>query len=74
MTSSEVLKLIRRTPFVSFKIHLSDGGRVRVDSPWEIATSPSSRTVTRYEPNGEMCLIPVRNITEITTESSEGIA
>lgn len=67
MNATEILKLMNRSPFEPFEVHLSDGARIRVDHPWQIATSPHSPTCAIYEDEDGMRIVSFRNITEIVT-------
>src|SRR5262249_20523310 len=67
------IKLMNRTPFAPFEIHLSDGERIRVEHPYEIATRPKSRTcIIIYEEDEGVRIVAFRNITEVVTKASAG--
>jgi len=74
MTSKKLIELIVRTPFLPLEIRLSDGGTVRVDHPWQLATSANSPTCVFYGDNDEMRIISLRNVTEIVTSNLDRLS
>ena len=69
MTSNQIIDLMNQSPFHPFAIHLSDGTRVRIEEPFQIATRRNSPTCVVYEANEQTRFISIRNITEIVVES-----
>lgn len=67
MNASHILKLMNGNPFEPFEIRMSDGGRVMVEHPWQIATSPHSAVCAIFEDPEGMHIVAIRNITEIVT-------
>ncbi len=72
MTALQLIKLMNRTPFEPFEIHLTDGARIRVEHPYEIATRPKSRTCIIYDEDEGMRIVAYRNITEVVTKTTSG--
>jgi hypothetical protein len=70
MTANEMLNLTNRTPFEPFEIRLSDGMRIPVDHPWQIATAPDSAVCVVFEAEQGMRIVAFRNITEVVTTVS----
>jgi hypothetical protein len=67
MNATEMLKVMNRSPFEPFEIHLSDGASNRVEHPWEVATSPHSPVCAVFDEEHGMRIVAYRNITEIIT-------
>jgi hypothetical protein len=67
MNASEMLKVMNRTLFEPFEIHLADGVSVRVEFPWQVATSPHSPVCAVFDEEHGMRIIAFRNVTEIVT-------
>ncbi len=74
MNAKKIIELIVRTPFQAFEIRLTDGSRVQVDHPWQVATAANSPTCVFYGDNDEMRIISIRNITEIMTSSHDSLS
>jgi hypothetical protein len=72
MTAVQMIKLMNRTPFEPFEIHLTDGARIRVEHPYEIATRPTGRTCIIYDEDEGMRIVAYRNITEVVTKTISG--
>jgi hypothetical protein len=71
MTANQMIDLMNRTPFAPLEIHLSDGARLRIEHPYEIATKPNSAICIVYD--GELArFISFRNITEVITAPNNG--
>jgi hypothetical protein len=71
MTANQIIELMNRSPFSPIEIHLSDGARIRVEHPYEIATKPNSAICVVYD--GELArFISFRNITEVVTAPLNG--
>ncbi len=74
MNAKKIIELILRTPFQTFGIRLTDGSRIRVDHPWQVATAANSPTCVFYGEDDEMRIISIRNITEIMTSSRDSLS
>jgi hypothetical protein len=61
---------MNRVPFQPFEIHLSDGARIRVENPYEIATRPKSQSCIIYEEDEGILFVAYRNITEVITKAT----
>ncbi|OLE51321.1 MAG: hypothetical protein AUI36_18695 [Cyanobacteria bacterium 13_1_40CM_2_61_4] len=72
MTALQLIKLMNRIPFEAFEIHLTDGARIRVEHPYEIATRPKSPTCIIYDEDEGMRIVAYRNITEVITKATAG--
>lgn len=73
MTAVQMIELMNRTPFEPFEIHLTDGARIKVEHPYEIATSPKSRACSIYDDDeGIMRIVAYRNITQVVTKAAAG--
>jgi hypothetical protein len=70
VNATQMIELMNRTPFEPFEIHLSDGVRIRVKHPYEIATRPDSATCIIFDDTGRMRIVAYRNITEVITAAS----
>jgi hypothetical protein len=67
MTANRLIESMNRAPFEPHELHLSDGERIQVENPYEIATRPNSPTCTVYPDDDRMRVIALRNITEVIT-------
>jgi hypothetical protein len=72
MTANQLIDLMNRSPFTPLEIHLSDGERIRVEQPYQIATTRNSPTCVIYEEDERMRFVSYRNITEVITTSVNG--
>ena len=72
MTAVQIIELRNRTPFEPFEIHLMDGARIRVEHPYEIATSPKARTCVIFDEDEGMSTVAYRNITQVITKATAG--
>ena len=70
MNATHMIELMNRTPFEPFEIHLSDGANIKVQQPYQIATSQKSRTCTIYDTDDRMRIVAFRNITEVITANT----
>ncbi|MCB9934601.1 MAG: hypothetical protein H6840_02830 [Planctomycetes bacterium] len=66
MTRDEITKMYERQPFEPFRIHLADGRAIDVVHREFIAISPTGRTVTVYQPDGDWNLIDLMLVTDIS--------
>ena len=69
MTARQMITLMNRTPFEPFVIHLTDGTRIPVDHPYEIATRPKSPACIIFDKDEDMRIVAYRNITEVITKT-----
>ena len=68
MNAMQMIELMNRVPFDPLKIHLSDGTRIRVEHPYEIATQPNGIACIVYE--GDVArFVAYRSITEVITSA-----
>lgn len=70
MTALQMIKLMNRTPFEPFEMHLSDGARIRAEHPYVVATRPKSPTCIIYDEDEGMRIVAYRNITEVVTKAT----
>lgn len=68
MTSNDIISLMNRVPFAAFEIRMSDGNRVRVEEPFQVATRRNSPVCIVYGGDDQTHFVSVRNITEIVTD------
>jgi hypothetical protein len=73
VTSNRILELINRLPFVPLEIHLSDGARISVTYPYDIAVNPHSADFTVFEDH-QLRFVSVRSITEVVTSTDSADA
>jgi hypothetical protein len=70
MTSNQLIDLMNRQPFKPFSIHLSDGSKIDIDEPFQIATRRNSPTCVVYESPERTRMVALRNVTEVVIEST----
>ena len=70
MNATQMIELMNRDPFAPLNIRLSDGSRIRVEQPYEIATRPNSPSCAVYEEDDRMRIVSFRNITEVITTTT----
>jgi hypothetical protein len=70
MTATQMISLMNRTPFEPFEIHLTEGARIRVEHPYEIATRPKNATCIIFDDDEGMRIVAYRNITEVVTKAT----
>lgn len=70
MNAGQMIELMNRIPFEPLEIHLSDGTRIRVEQPYQIATQPDGSCCFIYEDDGRMRFVAYRNITEVITTAT----
>jgi hypothetical protein len=73
MTIEQLRNFYSVRPFRPFIMHLADGRQVAVQHPEFLATAPSGRTVTVYQPDDTLNVVDLLLVTdlEIKTNSSE---
>jgi hypothetical protein len=69
MNAAQIIELMNRTPFEPLEICLSDGTRIRVEQPYQIATRPDSPTCVIYDED-RMRIVAFRNVTEVVTAAT----
>jgi hypothetical protein len=69
VNAAQMIELMNRLPFEAFEICLSDGTRIRVEQPYQIATQPDSPTCVIYD-DERMRIVAFRNITEVVTAAT----
>ena len=67
MTANKMIELMNRMPFEPLEIHLSDGERIVVERPYQIATRPNGPSCVIYTDDDRMRIVSYRNITEVIT-------
>jgi hypothetical protein len=67
MNAALMIELMNRTPFEPIEIHFNDGKIIRVEHPYNIATTQESPACIIYQDDNRMRIIAYRNITEIVT-------
>ena len=67
MTTAEVKSLHQAKPFRPFTIHLADGEKLPVKSPEFMWIAPSGRTIIVGHDDGEMSIVDLLLVTQITT-------
>ena len=72
MNATHMIELMNRVPFEPLEIHLSDGTRIRVEQPFQIATRPNSPSCVIYDEDDRMRIVAYRNITEVITAATAG--
>ena len=70
MNATMMIELMNRVPFEPFEIHLTDGARIRVEHPYNIATGENSPTCIVYQDSDRMRIVAYRNITEVVTTAT----
>lgn len=73
MTIEQLRKLYQAEPFRPFVMHLADGRQIPVLHPEFIASAPSGRTITVYQPDDTANIIDLLLVTdlEVQQDSSE---
>jgi hypothetical protein len=70
MNATRMIELMNRTPFEPLEIHLNNGANIKIEHPYQIATSQKSLTCTIYDTDDRMRIVSFINITEIITTNS----
>jgi len=65
MTIEKVRDFYNAQPFQPFVMHLADGRKIPVQHPEFIATAPSGRTLTVYQPDDTLNIIDLLLVTDI---------
>jgi hypothetical protein len=71
MNATLMIELMNRVPWEPLEIHLSDGSRIRVEQPYQVATWQDSPTCVVYEED-RMRIVAYRNMTEVVTAATAG--
>jgi hypothetical protein len=72
MTANRIIELMNWAPFEPLEIHLSDGERILVEQPYQVATRPNGPSCVIYTDDDRMRIVAFRNITEIITAVNGG--
>jgi hypothetical protein len=72
MTIEKVRAFYEATPFQPFVIHLADGRALKVQSPEFLATAPSGRTITVYQPDDSLNVIDLLLVTDLEIPAGNG--
>ena len=70
MTIEKIREFYNAEPFRPFVIHLADGRQLPVHHRDFIATAPSGRTVTLYQPDDTLNVIDQLLVTDLELKSS----
>ncbi len=65
MTVEQLRNFYNAQPFRPFIMHLADGRQIPVQHPEFIATSPSGRTVTVYQPDDTLNVVDLLLVTDL---------
>ena len=71
MTATQMIELMNRIPFEPLEIHLSDGTRIRVEQPCQIATRPNSASCTIYDEEKEKFVLTELSYDTMATHALE---
>jgi hypothetical protein len=72
MTVEKLRSFYDATPFRPFVIHLADGRALKVQSREFLATAPSGRTVTLYQPDDSLNVIDLLLVTDLEIAPQNG--
>jgi hypothetical protein len=72
MTIEKLRDFYDAKPFQPFTIHLADGRGIKVLHPDFIATAPSGRTVTVYQPDDSLNVIDLLLVTDLEIAPPNG--
>ena len=72
MTIENLRDFYDAKPFLPFTIHLADGRGIEVRQRDFIATAPSGRTVTVYQPDDSLNVIDLLLVTDLEVEPPSG--
>jgi len=70
MTIEQLRNFYQARPFRPFIIHLADGRRLAVQHPEFLATAPSGRTVTVYQPDETSTVVDLLQVTDLEIKSN----
>ncbi|MFI5456133.1 MAG: hypothetical protein ACHRXM_11850 [Isosphaerales bacterium] len=70
MTIEQLRNFYQARPFRPFIMHLADGRRLAVHHPEFLATAPSGRTVTVYQPDETSTVVDLLQVTDLEIKSS----
>jgi hypothetical protein len=65
MIIEKVRDFYNAQPFQPFVMHLADGRQIPVQHPEFIATAPSGRTVTVYQPDDTLNVVDLLLVTDL---------
>ena len=71
MIIEKVRDFYNAQPFRPFVMHLADGRHIPVQHPEFIATAPSGRTVTVYQPDDTLNVIDLLLVTDLEIKRSK---
>lgn len=71
MTIEKIREFYNAQPFVPFVIHLADGRALPVVHREFLASSPSGRTITLYQPDDSMNIIDLLLVTDLEIKPSK---
>jgi hypothetical protein len=70
MTIEKIREFYNQRPFRPFVMHLADGRSILVQHPEFIATAPSGRTVTVYQPDDTLNVVDMLLVTDLEFKPS----
>jgi hypothetical protein len=71
MTIEKIKAFYNAQPFIPFVIHLADGRALPVVHREFLASSPSGRTITLYQPDDSMNIIDLLLVTDVEIKPSK---
>jgi hypothetical protein len=72
MTIEQVRNFYNAQPFRSFIIHLADGRQIPVQHREFMASAPSGRTITVYQPDDSLNVIDLLLVTDLEIKPVPG--
>jgi hypothetical protein len=72
MIIEKIREFYESTPFRPFVIHLADGRALTVQSKEFLATAPSGRTVSLYQPDDSLNVIDLLLVTDLEVPPGNG--
>ena len=72
MTGGEIRKLFEATPFLPFRVHMTNGKSVDVPHPDFMHLSPTGRRLIVDRPDDTFHIIDVLTVTSLETLSQNG--
>lgn len=70
MNATKLIELMNQRPFSPLEIRLNDGGKIKVEEPFNLAVARNQPTFIVYEDEGATRYIAYRNVTEVVTRNS----
>ena len=70
MTIEQLRNLYSAQPFRPFVMHLADGRSIAVAHPEFLASAPSGRTVTVYQPDDTINIVDLLLVTDVEIKAA----